>query len=206
MRSPLALGDDDRLADAPPAVTDADADRRLGADRRAQHGAGEHLVAVELVRLAHREVVARAAADERDARTGDAVGAAHDLRAPAGQPLGDEQQQAVRRGELRDPRRGADAGRARPVLQRGQRRADGQARAAERDHDDATRADVESGDLPRGRAADQRHVAAGGGAHGGGDLGQFARRRAEHDQQRGGAARECRGGRLAGRLERVGAR
>ena len=43
-----ALGDEHRLADAPPAVVDADAERRVRGDRGADDRVGEHPVAVEL--------------------------------------------------------------------------------------------------------------------------------------------------------------
>lgn len=91
----VALDDDERLADAAPAVADPDPDRRVRADGDADDGLREDLVAVQLAGLAHREVVARAAADQRHGGAGDAVGAAHHVEAVAGEALAEEQEQAA---------------------------------------------------------------------------------------------------------------
>ena len=73
-------GDEHRLADRAPAVADADADRRVGADRDADDGVRQDGAAVDQRRAA-AGAGGRRPADERDAGAGDGVGAADDLAA-----------------------------------------------------------------------------------------------------------------------------
>ena len=74
-----AGGDEHRFADPPPAVTDADAERRVRGDSGRDHRVGQHAVVVQLECPAHLEVIARTAPDERDRRPENAVRPADDF-------------------------------------------------------------------------------------------------------------------------------
>ena len=114
----FAAGDDHGVADPAPAVADADAERGVGGDGGGDDGVAQHLAVVELGGAGHAEVVAGAAADERHLGADDPVGAPHDLRLVAGEPVGEEQQHPV--GSLsasrsRQPATSAPASRSRPA-------------------------------------------------------------------------------------------
>ncbi len=156
----LAAGDEHGIADAAPAVLDADPERRVGADRDADDGVVEHLGAVELVGGGHREVVPGAAADERDDAAGDVVGAADDLLLVAGEAVGEDEQGLVGAWlESFEAARDLGAG----LAQAGgdvarQRGLDREALAAECHHDDAVVGGAARADLAGGGAADERRV------------------------------------------------
>jgi hypothetical protein len=136
---PAGIGDDHRLADAAPAMADTDAERGDRAERRRDDAVAQDLAPVELVRPDHVEIVAGAAADQRDSGPDDAVGTADDLVRVRQQALGEQQQRAVRR--LAEVGHGLGhplAGRSRSgrdVAGRGGR--DREALTAEGDHDHA---------------------------------------------------------------------
>ncbi len=90
-----ASRDEHRLAHAVPAMADADADGRVGADGSGDDRVVEDLVAVHLRCADHLQVVTRASPDQRHGRAEDAVRAAHDLLLVTGQPVGEQEEHAV---------------------------------------------------------------------------------------------------------------
>ena len=192
-----ACGHQHRLADAAPAMTNADANRRVGPDGGADDGVGKDLVAVELVRGAHLQVVPGAAADQRDRRSGHGVGAADDLLLVARQAVAEEHEDAVlARVDLVQGRGGLRACRAQAAGDTARdRRGHREAGTAERGHDDARIAGAAGGDLAGGRAADQRD-ASGGATDGGEQRLEVVGVRAEDDEKARVGRREggCCGG------------
>ena len=135
----LAAGHEHGLPHPTPAVAHADAEGRIGGDRRSDHAVLEDAVAVKLEGRLHLEPVARAAADERHLGAHDAVGTPDDLLLVAGQAVTQQQQHAVL--PRLDLGHAAGDGCARlaqlPVLGRGRGGRDRESRAAEGDDDDA---------------------------------------------------------------------
>jgi hypothetical protein len=124
------------------------------------------------VRPGHLEVVAGATADQRHCCADDAVGAAHDLGLVAGQPVREQQQDAVgavhgtgdatgrlRAGVTQSCRRGTRGGRLHAEA------------AAQSGNDDRRVGGSRACNLARSRAADQRAVS-GRVAHARKELGQ----------------------------------
>ena len=159
-----ALRDHHRLADAPPAVTDADSQRTIRGDGR--QPTTLFVSTSEPCKLCgrgHLEVVAGTAAHERDPRSGDGVRAADDLLLVARQSIREEEQHPVLALlNLREARRNGSAAFAQPVsLKRSCRRGDGEAFAAERGDHDAEVGRSGRGDLTCRRAANQGRAARG---------------------------------------------
>jgi hypothetical protein len=192
-----ACGHEHRLADAAPAMTDADTDRRVGPDGRADDGVGEDLASVELVRGAHLQVVAGAATDQRDRRPGDRVGAPDDLLLIARQAVGEKHEDPVRAWlELVQRRSGLRARLAQAAGDAARHRGGhGEAGTADRGHDDPGIAGPTGGDLAGRRAADQRDRS-GGAADGGEQRVQVVGIRAEDDEKARVSGRKRRGGGL----------
>ena len=91
-----AGGDDHRLSDGAPTVLDADADRALGADGRADDRVLEDGFAVELEGVLHLQIVAGTSAHERNLSSQDAMGAPHHLLLVAAEPVAQQQHHFVR--------------------------------------------------------------------------------------------------------------
>jgi hypothetical protein len=91
----VALDDDERLADAAPAVADPDPDRRVRADGDADDGLREDLVPCSwrVSRIAKSSPAQPPTSKHGGA--GDAIGAAHHVEAVAGEALAEEQEQAA---------------------------------------------------------------------------------------------------------------
>ena len=155
-----AAGHEQRVADAAPAVLDADPERRVGADRerRRSRRAGPRL------RTAGRSCPRSLPAPPPTSGTTEpATSYAPRTMSrwlPA-RPSVQQQQRPVRPlGEVVDAGRDLGAGLAQPAGEPGRDGAGhGEALAAERHHHDALVARAARTDLARGRAADQRHVA-----------------------------------------------
>ena len=175
-----------RLADATPAVADADPERAVRGNGRSHDAVRQHLRAVQLGGRRHLEVVAGAAADERDPGSGDGICATDDLLLVARQSIGEEEQHPV--FALLDPRearRNVRATFAQPIsVERSCRRGDGEAFTAERGDHDAEVGRAGGRDLSCSRAADQRR-AVGNVIDPGEQLLQVVGVGAEDDQQRG---------------------
>ena len=157
---PGACGDEHRLADPPPSVTDADAEWRIGRDPGRDNGVSQHLAGVELECPRHLQIVARASADERHSRAEDLVRAAHDLPLVAREPVAEEQENFVRMPRpLRHTARRSSS-RCAQALRRLRRigRLDDEPVAADRGNDNARVARAGRPDLAGGRASDQRDI------------------------------------------------
>ena len=157
----LALGHQHGVADPAPAVMHADPERGVGADREGDDRIAQDFAPMHLEGVGHGQVIAGAAADERDHGAGDVVGAADDVALVAGEAVGQQHQGLVRPlGEVVDAGRDFGAGLAQAPGEAGRGGAGhDEAFAAERHHDDAPVGRAARTDLARGRAADQRHVA-----------------------------------------------
>src|SRR4051812_6354967 len=90
----LGTVDEQRVPAGAKTVADADAERRVRTDCGSDDAACVDVGAVEEERLAARERQ-RAATDERNARAGDAVGAAHDVLRVTGGRVGEDEQRLV---------------------------------------------------------------------------------------------------------------
>jgi hypothetical protein len=141
---------------------------------------------MELVGRLHSEAVARASSDERHARSGDPVGAAHDLLLVTSQTVAQQQQNSVLgRTDLLHACRRLGAGPPQIVaLDQGGGRGDRQPRTAER-HDDHTGVASPARGYFAGRRASHQGYVGSFLPDTGEQIGKVVRNRTEHHEQLG---------------------
>ena len=90
-----AVGHQHRLAHRGPAVAHSHPQRSIGADRRGHNRAAHHPLTVQLAGLAHRQIIAGAAAHQWHIDPGCVIGTAHHFHLVAAQSVGEQHHHCV---------------------------------------------------------------------------------------------------------------